>query len=113
MINGLACPLPGLYEYSYPTFVDRPQMLCIHFLTPDRLRVYVTYPNHPFPKAAQLLPVSWFASVRMVKLAAHPTLMHFLEQTLPKWLAIPGPQVLTTQFSNQLDSYTANSTLAA
>lgn len=69
----------GVYQYTYPTFVDKPQLICVHFFTPDGQQAFVTYPGHPYPKAAQLVPIGWFESVTMVKLAGSSPLMHVLE----------------------------------
>ena len=55
--------LPGNYQYHYPTFVDSPQFITIHFLTPDQQRAFVSYPNHPNFKAPQIIPLEWFKSV--------------------------------------------------
>ena len=79
-------PLPGLYRYTYPTFTDIPQHLCIHFLTSDRQHAFVSYPHHRTHKAAQLIDVNWFNSVELVKLDGQPQLMHFLEVMLPHLL---------------------------
>ena len=78
--------LPGLYLYAYPTFVDAPQQICIHFFTPDRQKAFVSYPHHRNHKAAQLIDASWFNSVDLVKLDGHPQLMHFLDVVLPNLL---------------------------
>ncbi|GAB4024660.1 hypothetical protein [Spirosoma koreense] len=78
--------VPGFYQYTYPTFADTPQQLCIHFLTPDKQWAFVSYPNHPQYRAAELVSLSWFRSIRLQKLAGYPCLMHFLEITLPRWL---------------------------
>jgi hypothetical protein len=77
------CPTPGVYQYTYPTFVDTPQLICVHFVTPDQQQAFVSYPNH---QAAKLLSISWFNSVQMIKLDGKPQLMQFLEVTLPGWL---------------------------
>ncbi|SFD91896.1 hypothetical protein [Spirosoma endophyticum] len=79
-------PLPGIYQYSYPTFVDTPQQICVHFITPDQQKAFVSYPRHPNRKAAQLIDISWFKSVDLVKLDGQPQLMHFLEVILPNLL---------------------------
>ncbi|SFE89472.1 hypothetical protein [Spirosoma endophyticum] len=79
-------PLPGLYQYTYPTFADTPQTVCVHFLTPDQQHAFVSYPHHPNHKAAQLIDVSWFNSVKLVKLNGQPQLMHFLDVILPSLL---------------------------
>lgn len=71
--------VPGVYQYSYPTFVDTPQLICVHFLTPDGRNAFVSYPHHPSRKAAQLISLSWFQSVVLVKLDGQPRLMDFLE----------------------------------
>lgn len=88
-------PLPGLYQYVYPTFADIPQQICIHFLTPDRQKAYVSYPHHRNHKPAQLIDVSWFDSVELVKLDGQPQLMHFLDVILPIWLNNSGPKLVT------------------
>lgn len=77
--------LLGIYQYTYPTFVDTPQYICVHFLTLDGQQAFVSYPRHPNRKAAQLIPVSWFKSVIMVKLEGQPSLMNFLEMVLTGW----------------------------
>ena len=79
MITNSTYLVPGLYQYSYPTFVDTPQQICVHFLTPDRRSAFVSYPHHPNRKAAQLISLSWFQSVKLVKLEGQPQLMDFLE----------------------------------
>ena len=107
-------PLPGLYQYSYPTFVDTPQQICIHFLTPDRQKAFVSYPHHRNHKAAQLINVSWFDSVDMIKLDGHPQLMHFLETILPLWFNNNGPKLVTEDSLNDhLDTYALRSLLYA
>lgn len=75
----------GFYQYSYPNFIDTPQQICIHFLTLDQQKAFVTYPNHPNRKAAQLVDINWFKSVDLVKLDGQPQLMYFLDVVLPKW----------------------------
>ena len=79
MITNSSYLVPGFYQYSYPTFVDTPQQICVHFLTPDKRNAFVSYPHHPNHKAAQLVPLSWFQSVKLVKLEGQPHLMDFLE----------------------------------
>ncbi|GAB3790307.1 hypothetical protein GCM10028818_60240 [Spirosoma horti] len=79
-------PAPGVYQYAYPTSVDTPQLICVHFVTPDQQHAFVSYPKHPNHKGAQLVALSWFASVRLVKQAGQPQLMPFLEVTLRGWL---------------------------
>lgn len=78
-------PLPGLYQYTYPTFVDTPQHICVHFLTPDSQQVFVSYPDHRSRKAARLIPVSWFESVVLVQLEGQPQLMNFLTELFTDW----------------------------
>ena len=77
---------PGFYQYTYSTFVDRPQQICIHFLTPNQQQAFVSYPKNRKHKAAQLIDLSWFNSVDLVKLDGQPQLMYFLEVILPQWL---------------------------
>ena len=57
--------MAGTYLYHYPTFIDTPQLLTIHYLTPDQQKAFVSYPNHPNFKAPQFVPVEWFNSVIM------------------------------------------------
>jgi hypothetical protein len=71
-------PLVGFYQYTHPTFVDTPQHICVHFLTPDGQQAFVSYPHHRIKKAARLIPLSWFESVLLVPLAGKPQLMDFL-----------------------------------
>ena len=71
-------PLPGFYQYTYPTFVDTPQHICVHFLTPDGQQAFVSYPYNRCCKAARLMPVSWFRSVTLLQLEGQPQLMDFL-----------------------------------
>lgn len=71
-------PLVGFYQYTYTTFVDTPQHICVHFLTPDGQQAFVSYPHHRSQKAARLIPVSWFQSVILVQLEGKPQLMDFL-----------------------------------
>ena len=79
-------PLPGIYQYTYSTFVDRPQQICIHFLTPNQQQAFVSYPGQRNRKAAQLVDINWFKLVELVKLEGQPQLMHFLDVILPQWL---------------------------
>ncbi|WP_461117093.1 hypothetical protein [Spirosoma jeollabukense] len=78
--------LPGMYQYTYPTFADTPQTICVHFLTPDRQQAFVSYPRHRNHKAAQLVDAGWFNSVKLVKMNGQPQLMHFLDVILPSLL---------------------------
>ncbi|WP_461131948.1 hypothetical protein [Spirosoma aerophilum] len=71
-------PLVGYYRYTYPTFVDTPQHICVHFVTADGQQAFVSYPHYKGQKAAQLIPVSWFESVILVQLAGNPRLMDFI-----------------------------------
>ncbi|UFH54605.1 hypothetical protein [Spirosoma sp. KNUC1025] len=64
----LNLPLPGTYIYSYPTFLDSPQRICIHGFTPDSTYAFVSYPNHPNRKPPQAIKVSWFKTVTLKKL---------------------------------------------
>lgn len=77
-------PLPGFYQYTYPTFVDTPQYICVHFLTPDGQQAFVSYPYNRARKAAQLIAISWFESVTLHKLAGQPQLMPFLAMLFTK-----------------------------
>ncbi len=93
--------LPGIYQYTYPTFVDTPQYICVHFLTPDGLQAFVSYPYRPNRKAAQLIPLSWFESVVLIRLEGQPYLMQFLEVLLTGWsgnqfVKRPAAKVLLT-----------------
>ena len=101
-------PQPGTYEYTYPTFVDAPQRICVHFLTPDRRQAFVSYPNARSRKAAQLIDISWFNSVDLVKLDNHSPLMHFLEVTLPAWFNHRSPD-LALRSLDTLDVYALGS----
>lgn len=78
-------PTPGRYRYVYPTFVDAPRFIDIHFITPDGKQAFVSYPNHPNHRAAQLIQVSWFGSVTMHRLEGQPTLMALIETLLTGW----------------------------
>ncbi|AUD07046.1 hypothetical protein [Spirosoma pollinicola] len=71
-------PLPGFYQYTYPTFVATPQYICVHFLTPDSQQAFVSYPHNRTCKAAQLIAISWFESVTLCPLEGQPQLMSFL-----------------------------------
>lgn len=77
--------LPGFYQYTYPTFVDTPQHICVHFLTLDGQQAFVSYPYHPSRKAARLIPVSWFRSVVLLPLEGQPQLMDVLARLLTGW----------------------------
>ncbi|GAB4029142.1 hypothetical protein [Spirosoma jeollabukense] len=107
-------PAPGVYQYSYPTFVDTPQLICVHFVTPDQQHAFVSFPKHPNHKAAQLVALSWFGSVWLVKQAGHPQLMPFLNVTLRGWhqkscLIVDPLDVLSTG----VEAYTTPGQLAA
>ncbi len=78
-------PQPGFYQYTYPTFVDTPQHICVHFLTPDGGQAFVSYPYHRGRKVAQLIPVSWFQSVILLPLEGQPQLMKFLATLFTGW----------------------------
>ncbi|SFD43813.1 hypothetical protein [Spirosoma endophyticum] len=80
-------PASGLYQYTYPTFVDIPQQLYIHFITPDQQKAFVSYPNHPNHKAAQFVTLEWFDSVCLIPLDAQPSIFHFPKLTFPGALA--------------------------
>ncbi|ADB42983.1 hypothetical protein Slin_7040 (plasmid) [Spirosoma linguale DSM 74] len=71
-------PLVGCYQYTYPTFVDTPQHICVHFVTEDGQQAFVSYPQHQSQQAARLIPLSWFESVSLVQLAGKPQLMDFV-----------------------------------
>ncbi|GAB2547747.1 hypothetical protein [Spirosoma aerophilum] len=73
----------SFYQYTYPTFTDKPQWVYVHFLTPDGQLAFVTFPFHPCAKAAQLVPLSWFDTVRLVPLVGYSPLMDFLNRILP------------------------------
>ena len=85
MNRPLTHPLPGFYQYTYPTFVDAPQHICVHFLTLDGQQAFVSYPYHRSCKAAQLIPVSWFRSVNLLQLEGQPQLMDFLAMLFTGW----------------------------
>jgi len=104
-------PAPGVYQYTYPTFVDTPQLICVHFLTPDRQQAFVSYSNQ---KAAKLIPLSWFDSVQMVKREGQPQLMPFLEETLTGWLKKSFLQVEPNDSSvPEVAAYRASRQMAA
>ena len=106
--------LPGIYQYTYPTFVDTPQYISVHFLTPDGQQAFVSYPRHPNRKAAQLIPLSWFESVVMVKLESQPQLMTFLDVVLTGWVGIPcAKRPSAKRWSAQLSECSYSGVLAA
>lgn len=78
METNATCLSPGVYQYSYSTFVDVPQYISVHFLTPDHQLAFVSYPHRHY-KAAQLIPVSWFKSVELVAIDSQPQLLPFIE----------------------------------
>ncbi|AUD04124.1 hypothetical protein [Spirosoma pollinicola] len=80
----LTTPHPGFYQYTYPTFVDAPQPICVHFLTPDGQQAFVSYPSDRSCKVAQLIPVSWFQSVTLSPQNGQPQLMPFLDRLFTK-----------------------------
>ena len=107
-------PLPGIYQYTYPTFIDTPQQICLHFITPDQQKAFVSYPHHRNQKAAQLIDIRWFKSVDLVKLDGHPQLMHFLEVTLPGWFNNRGPKLVAEHsLVDNLDEYALRPLLLA
>ncbi|RZK65786.1 MAG: hypothetical protein EOO85_27795 [Pedobacter sp.] len=71
-------PQPGLYQYTYPTFVDTAQYICVHFWTPDGQQAFVSYPHNRARRAAELVSISWFESVTLCRLEGQPQLMSFL-----------------------------------
>ena len=77
-------PQPGFYQYTYPTFVDTAQYICVHFLTPDGQQAFVSYPHDRARKAAQLVAISWFQSVTLCRLEGQPQLMSFLSMLFAK-----------------------------
>lgn len=91
MVSLATYPLPGIYQYTYPTFADKPQRICVHFITPDGQQAFVTYPGHPYPKAAQLISLGWFNSVTLVKLAGASSLMTLLEKLFTNPIEIKQP----------------------
>ncbi|GAB2551809.1 hypothetical protein [Spirosoma aerophilum] len=76
-------PQPGLYLYTYPTFVAKAQWVYVHFITSDQQSAFVTYPHHPYQKAAQLVSLNWFESINMIPMDGYSPLMDFLANTLP------------------------------
>jgi len=76
--------LPGFYRYTYPTFVDKPQYICVHFLTPDSQQAFVSYPDDRARKAASLVSIDWFQSVTLCLLEGQPQLMSFLTKLFTK-----------------------------
>lgn len=108
MILTSTYPQPGVYQYSYPTFVDKPQHICIHFITPDEQFAFVTYPNQKYLKLGQLIPLSWFDSVNMVKQTKESQLMRFLEEVIPGLMRRDSPLFfLTNSSSDEFDPYLA------
>lgn len=109
MILSSTYPLPGIYQYTYPTFADTPQKICVHVLTPDRQQALVSYPYHRNHKAPQLIDVGWFSSVKLVKLNGQPKLMHFLDVILPGLLdacpakVIPLDSVTTRRLNDGIN----------
>jgi hypothetical protein len=95
---------PGRYLYSYPTFADVPQLIDVHFLTPDGQQAFVSYPNHPNHRAAQLIPVSWFGSVTLQQLEGQAMLMSFIETFLTGW-SIAGINQRQTSSSKRVTSH--------
>jgi hypothetical protein len=81
----LTSPQPGFYQYTYPTFIDTPQHISVHFLTPDGQQAFVSYPLYRGNKLARLIPVSWFQSVILSRLEGQPQLMDFLATLLTNW----------------------------
>lgn len=71
-------PQPGFYQYTYPTFVDAAQYICVHFLTSDGQQAFVSYPHNRARKAAELVSISWFESVTLRQLEGQPQLMSLL-----------------------------------
>ncbi|AKD54845.1 hypothetical protein SD10_07920 [Spirosoma radiotolerans] len=78
MITSPTAISPGFYQYTYPTFVDEPQYICVHFLTPDGQQAFVSYPHNQARKAASLISIDWFQSVMLCQLEGQPQLMTFL-----------------------------------
>jgi hypothetical protein len=85
-------PKAGLYQYSYPTFIDKPQWLYVHALSPDQQKAFVSYPFYPYKKEAQVVPISWFETVTMVPVVGYSPLMHFLAVTLPGLVSSDSPE---------------------
>ncbi|AKD56200.1 hypothetical protein [Spirosoma radiotolerans] len=105
---------PGLYEFTYPTFVDTPQQICVHFLTPDGQQAFVSYPRHSNRKAAQMIPVSWFETVVMTPLGEQPCLMNFLETLFTGWFTDSCVDYgLGTGGLNELNTYSFSDRQAA
>ena len=90
--------LPGFYQYTYPTFVDTPQHICVHFLTLDGQQAFVSYPYHRGRKAAQLIPVSWFRSVVLSRQEGQPQLMDFLAMLFTGWFDDHCPKLQSAQW---------------
>lgn len=101
----MTTPQTGLFQFTYPTFADQAQWIYVHFITADEQNAFVTYPNHRFPKAAQLLDVRWFDTVDLVPMGGNSPLMYFLAVTLAELLAPIG---LTIQANNGLFSHFEN-----
>ncbi|MCK8491735.1 hypothetical protein M0L20_07715 [Spirosoma sp. RP8] len=85
-------PSPGFYQYTYPTFVDSPQQLYVHFITPDGKNAFVSYPNHPNHKAAGVVALSWFKSVTLTRLEGQPPFMQFVHVTIQGWMEMGCPK---------------------
>jgi hypothetical protein len=104
----------GLYQYTYPTFTDKPQWVYVHFLTPDQQLAFVTYPFHPYPKTAQFVPVSWFDTVCLAPLAGYSPLVDFLIFTLPGFMnpVVPVSQPVEARWGSW-EGHNANRLLAA
>ena len=107
-------PLPGIYQYTYPTFADTPQKICVHFLTPDKQQAFVSYPYHRNHKAPQLIDMGWFNSVKLVKLNGQPKLMNFLDVILPGLLdACPTKVIPLDPVANRRLNYGIEELLVA
>jgi hypothetical protein len=107
-------PQPGLYLFTYPSFVAKAQWVYVHFITPDQQSAFVTYPHHPFRKAAQFVAVNWFETISMLPMEGYSPLMDFLADTL---LGLVGSSDLTIRsmeaLQGQFDTYNVDLLLAA
>ena len=95
---------PGRYQYSYPTFVDNPQFIDIHFITSDGQQAFVSYPQHPNHRVPQLVSTGWFNSVIMHQLDGQVTLMALIETLLTGW-SIAGRGMRSARSRRQAPTY--------
>ncbi|WP_461128524.1 hypothetical protein [Spirosoma aerophilum] len=88
--------------------------MSVHFITADEQHAFVSYLDQRSKKRAQLVPLSWFDSVSLVKLAQQSQLMHFLEVIVPKLLHRDGPTlVLVNSSQTEIETYSVEALQAA